>query len=297
MKVLLAVDGSEGSRAAERVLAQFPFETPPVVKLIHVVPVPSLEALTSGVTDQVAQLVEQNHEQGRVLIDEAVERCRAWAEHLEFVLRDGHVAREILQEAEEWKADVIAVGARGLGGFARALLGSVSDRLVKHAPCSVLVVHKADEHYKLHRILIADDESPGSQAAVRRFAALPLGAVRTVCLLRVVPRRLLEMIHAPDVPPQPVLTEPTAVEHEAVLRRMQVVARQFDGSHAQVHTRVEDSVEVAMTILDTASAEQSDLIVVGSQGHSAWDRFLIGSVSLRTLHHADRPVWLERTPR
>ncbi|MEV4729990.1 universal stress protein [Saccharopolyspora sp. NPDC049426] len=53
---------------------------------------------------------------------------------------NGHPARALLDLAEETGADLIAVGHRGHGGFAEALLGSVSQHVVHHARCPVVVV-------------------------------------------------------------------------------------------------------------------------------------------------------------
>ncbi|RRO18640.1 universal stress protein [Saccharopolyspora rhizosphaerae] len=53
---------------------------------------------------------------------------------------NGHPARALLDLAEEVEADLIAVGNRGLGGITEALLGSVSQHVVQHARCPVVVV-------------------------------------------------------------------------------------------------------------------------------------------------------------
>lgn len=52
----------------------------------------------------------------------------------------GTPASAIVDEAAEWGADLIVVGSHGHGFWGRALLGSVSDEVIHHAPCSVLVV-------------------------------------------------------------------------------------------------------------------------------------------------------------
>ncbi|MGH7353641.1 MAG: universal stress protein, partial [Candidatus Rokuibacteriota bacterium] len=49
---------------------------------------------------------------------------------------------EIVRAVVEWPADLIVVGARGLGALARLVLGSVSEHVVHHAPCAVLVVRE-----------------------------------------------------------------------------------------------------------------------------------------------------------
>ena len=60
-------------------------------------------------------------------------------------LRMGQVDLEILALAEELQADLIVMGSRGLGGVRRALMGSVSDSVVRHAHCPVLVVRQDKE--------------------------------------------------------------------------------------------------------------------------------------------------------
>ena len=56
--------------------------------------------------------------------------------------REGDAAKVILDVAQEQNADLIVVGARGLTGFERFLLGSVSSKLSHHAPCSVMIVRE-----------------------------------------------------------------------------------------------------------------------------------------------------------
>jgi len=60
-------------------------------------------------------------------------------------LRMGKAAAEIVELAEELGAGLVVVGSRGLGGIRRALMGSVSDSVVRHAHCPVLVVRRGEE--------------------------------------------------------------------------------------------------------------------------------------------------------
>jgi nucleotide-binding universal stress UspA family protein len=57
----------------------------------------------------------------------------------------GKAAAEIVELAEELGAGLVVVGSRGLGGIRRALMGSVSDSVVRHAHCPVLVVRREEE--------------------------------------------------------------------------------------------------------------------------------------------------------
>lgn len=57
----------------------------------------------------------------------------------EFILT-GNPATEIVKVAQKWSADVIVIGSHGRGGVPRALLGSVAEDVMRHAPCPVLVI-------------------------------------------------------------------------------------------------------------------------------------------------------------
>jgi nucleotide-binding universal stress UspA family protein len=57
----------------------------------------------------------------------------------------GKAAAEIVELAQELGAGLVVVGSRGLGGIRRALMGSVSDSVVRHAHCPVLVVRREEE--------------------------------------------------------------------------------------------------------------------------------------------------------
>jgi nucleotide-binding universal stress UspA family protein len=80
------------------------------------------------------------------VLDAEVERVRAVGGTVaEAYLRMGTPAAEIVDLAEELGVGLVVVGSRGLGGIRRALMGSVSDSVVRHAHCPVLVVRKEEE--------------------------------------------------------------------------------------------------------------------------------------------------------
>jgi nucleotide-binding universal stress UspA family protein len=66
-------------------------------------------------------------------------------------LRMGEVDLEIVALAEELQADLIVMGSRGLGGLRRVLMGSVSDSVVRHAHCPVLVVRRKNRQRRVAR--------------------------------------------------------------------------------------------------------------------------------------------------
>jgi nucleotide-binding universal stress UspA family protein len=62
----------------------------------------------------------------------------------------GAPAQAIVEEAEKWGADLVIMGSHGYGFWRRALLGSVSNAVVHHAPCSVLVVRSSENSHGKH---------------------------------------------------------------------------------------------------------------------------------------------------
>jgi nucleotide-binding universal stress UspA family protein len=76
----------------------------------------------------------------REFFEPVAEKIRAAGLHAEVLIRRGHPADQILDEAHTWAADCIFVGAKGTRGVERLLLGSVSSAVAARAHCSVEVV-------------------------------------------------------------------------------------------------------------------------------------------------------------
>lgn len=110
------------------------------VRLVHVAPVPDNRVNHEG---RVVAYADQ--EMAR-LEAEAMDYLRAAALGLagapvEYAVRFGDPAREILLEAGAWDADLIAVTTAGLSGLSRALLGSVAEHVFKKSECPVMLYH------------------------------------------------------------------------------------------------------------------------------------------------------------
>jgi nucleotide-binding universal stress UspA family protein len=128
--ILLATDGSEEDRIASRMAAGIAEGTDSELHLVYVVG-------TGGADPRV---YEQMRQSSRALLDEQVDKMRdAGAKITKKHLRNGRPGQEIVALAEELGAGLIVMGGRGLGGMKRALMGSVSDSVVRHAHCPVLV--------------------------------------------------------------------------------------------------------------------------------------------------------------
>jgi nucleotide-binding universal stress UspA family protein len=133
-RIVLATDGSEASaKALKFVLAKFQPDrsigksrsAPIHVSVFHVLPL----VMYPGLKEASKKLLEQSAQK--------LVKAGFTAEPLCYL---GNPAEEIMKAASQQQADLIVMGAKGLGAVARFLIGSVSTRVVQHAHCSVLVV-------------------------------------------------------------------------------------------------------------------------------------------------------------
>lgn len=148
MKILLPVDGSDCSNAAVNEVANRPWPVGSEVRVLSAVELPFVPTTeTWALPDSYySQLEEAGREQARKAIDSAVEKLRSSAAGRDVALEittqivDGSARDVILSEAEKWRADLIVLGSHGRRGLQRFLLGSVSNAVATHAPCSVEIV-------------------------------------------------------------------------------------------------------------------------------------------------------------
>jgi nucleotide-binding universal stress UspA family protein len=137
--ILLATDGSEEAELAARTAVELANGTGSELHMVHIKLVPILPPYPE-VLNWREDLVRAERE-ARELHDEQVKKVEdAGGTVAGAHLREEAPAEEIVALAEELRVDLIVVGSRGRGRIRRALAGSVSDWVVRHAPCPVLVV-------------------------------------------------------------------------------------------------------------------------------------------------------------
>jgi nucleotide-binding universal stress UspA family protein len=150
-KILLATDGSSEAQLATQTAVDLGQKTDSELHIIHVLDVDPGDLLYPDAIDPegvelpnpiLEEELERSFEQrGREMLDAEVERVHsAGATVAQAHLMMGEVAREIVHLAKNLGAGLIVTGSRGRGGIRRALMGSVSDSVVRHAHCPVLVV-------------------------------------------------------------------------------------------------------------------------------------------------------------
>lgn len=144
MKVLLAIDDSEFSEAASRAVIEHLRPEPAEVCVLHVVP-PLVIIPEFGQADLNNLRAAQEHlrEQRKTLAAHVQQSLlKAGIEAFTQVL-EGDPRTGIIDQAAEWKADLIVLGSRGRRGVSRLLMGSVAEFVARHAFCSVWITRTA----------------------------------------------------------------------------------------------------------------------------------------------------------
>ena len=149
MKVLLAVDGSAFGEEAAREVARRPWPDGSEVRVISVVePVymPAAEpwALQQNYLDELERLAA---EKARAAVEGALKILRERDDTSMKFTSDtprGPAKQTIIEEAERWGADLLVLGSHGYGFWSRLVLGSVSQAVAAHSPCSVEIIKRRE---------------------------------------------------------------------------------------------------------------------------------------------------------
>ncbi len=186
-------------------------------------------------------------------------------------IREGETAAEIVTLAEELEAGFIAIGSRGIGGLRWMLMGNVSDSVVRHAHCPVMVV-RAEPVVFPTKILVATDRSREAQLAAT-----------TAALLAESTNSELHVVH--------VGFEQYRDEAQKELETEVDMIRESGAQDIQAHL---EFGRPDTAIVEMAEELGDGLIVMGSRGLGGMRRALLGSISDSVVRHAHCPVLIVR---
>lgn len=297
MRVLIAIDGSKGGFEAVKQAALLLSSSEDQIGLYYSPP---------RVTDDAGTLEEQFLERAvaalaNACFDEAKTLLPpGLARSIETIVGKDSPASEIPAKAKEWKADLIVVGARGLGPIKRLLLGSVSRAVVHAAEVPVLVVRPRQAADAPLKVLVARETVQGVERAaqVLKHFTWPAGTQgKLVSVIQPmfagkVPKWLEDQARSADVE---AMSRVWVAEHEA--GRNAKLAEMTNASAMlpqffQTQPPLVLEGHPADSILETAAQESADLVVVGTRQRGGITRLLLGSTSEAVLSHATSSVLL-----
>lgn len=291
MKVLLAIDSSELSKA---VVTEFERRPWPPDTVVYVLTVIDLLAMTSAV-GYLEPFIKSEQEAAKALVDAVARRLSDRGLQTNPIAVEGYPGTTIVEEAEKYGVDLVFVGSHGHSGFVRFLLGSIAKAVVQNAPCSVEIVRHPD-HDKEHpdhgadtaqtggmRLLLATDGSVFSDAAARSIAAQPWPAGSIVRIVSVVepiaPAATSWFVTGAVV--ERVREDDAKRSEEAVRAAQEIIA----SAGLECETAVLEG-SPKRRIVEDSKTWGAHLVIVGSHGRRGLTRYLMGSVSEAVAMHA-----------
>lgn len=282
MKTLLAVDGSDNSYEAVHMMKYM--ARAEQLTLLHAlsVPRPAYPMMLPEVAEGLYKTLEESmREDGERLLNRVQSLLPLHAGPMTKHLQMGSPAEVIVSIAEEQKADLIVMGARGLGPIKERLLGSVSHRILTLAHCATLIVNGPVKAMK--QILLPLQGPSDTESAIRFLQLKPFHDAVEVTLLTVLPS---------TEPPWPGDAAAAAASAEILEKQadyIESVAERLRAIGYQAHGVAVNGTPATM-ILQQAATLRSDLILMGTSGRQGITRFVLGSVSHAVLHQMPCPV-------
>lgn len=278
--IVVGADGSETARAAVEWAADDAFRMRAALRIVHaldrwpyrIAGFPSLEG-----PDALTRSAERT-------LGEAARLARSCRTDVEVTTEivDGHPGAVLREQDKD--ATEIVIGSRGLGGFAGALLGSVSAHVAGQAHCPVVVVRPGRQE-SYDEVVVGVDESKECEPALAY--AFEQAELRGSLL------RAVHVWHLPQLAYADVVFDVDEVRtaHRRILTDR---LAGFEPRHPHV-TVVEYAPRGHPVDVLSELSDRADLVVVGSHGRGAIASALLGSVSRGMLHHARCAVAVVRS--
>ena len=301
MHVLIAIDGSaSGFDAARQAGAVLNAEKDEATLFYSV---PRIHVESDSPSDPAA-LSKGSEALAAAVFDEAKKYLPpALAARAHTILGNKDPRHAIVAAADQAKADMIAMGARGLSPITSLLLGSVSRSVVNTSRLPVFVARKRKDSVESDelRVLIAYDGSRLGQVILDLVRALswpPSTKGRTIAVVAgmfpgEIPKWLKERARSPEIEE---MTRVWVEQHEAEVRKMREQLSQYCKTLPRPFQ--DDAVAVeghpAERILEEIERLKIDLVLMGTEKRSPWGTLLMGSTSDAVLQHAECSVLLAR---
>ncbi len=295
MRFLIAVDGSDGSFNAVRLANHLLSPAHDRLALYYSSPFIRIKAKDAMQADALesarTSMAEAVFNGARALLEVEYRECT------ETIVGSQRASHGIVVAANNWAADLIVVGARGLGPVQRLLIGSTSRAVLHESTVPVLVARPPRFPSDSFKVLIAVDDSATCERMNRLLRQFHWPAHTSGKVVNVlpsvfageIPHWLEEQARSTD---SELLARAWVSEHEAEIKERRDFVRACSltlPSMLQDRSPLVSEGYVADSLLEHATREQPDLIVVGARIFNPFSR-LLGSTSEAILNHADCSV-------
>jgi len=303
VKILLAADGSRYSEAAIDLVRALKMERKAEATILTVVPehvflgghtLVDLLKRSAVLKNQVQKAEE---ERALELLAKLSKSLTTRGLKVETMVRRGSPADEIIKTCRSTRADLVLMGLKGTSDAPEFLLGGVAHKVIKYAPCSVLVAKKESE--AINRVLVPLDGSKHSDEVVRFLVRMPLPCHAEVLVMTVMQSFAAAFVKAYTLDlerDRRIIAELQKAEEEAAERLLAEAENEFRRGGYRVSAIVAHG-DPSQEILREAARRDVDLIALGTKGLTGVRGFLLGSVAQRIARYAKASVLIVRSPK
>lgn len=274
--ILVPFDFSEEAQHALDLAQQLATLAKCKLKLVHIVEVPTTQSfstmgemnLDSTQLNQVymIELVEKRKQQIKEIEAQHQNKPYQFKTRMSF----GNPYAGISREISEIKADLVVMGSKGSSGLEELLIGSNTEKVVRHAVCPVITVKHPINASEIKKIIFASDFSEENRTVIRNVKALQelLGAELSLVKINT----------------------PSFFETS---RDSRVKIQEFIQSHGLANAQpvIYNSTSEEEGIIEYAEEINADMIAMATHGRTGFMHLLSGSIAEDVVNHARRPVW------
>jgi nucleotide-binding universal stress UspA family protein len=286
MRVLYATDGSAPAREGQGLITSLFDRSLADIRVFTVTPEPTYDLLAPAGVVEPTPMDVPVLDADRVAGTTAEQLTEAGFSVSSSSAR-GDPAQEILRIIESGPYDLVVLGASHTTWTGNFLLGRVSMHVLHHAPCSVVVTHRAPTG--TGRVLVGADGSEGARSSLGSAAEVLDRDRCTVEVATVVSHPWMFAVTYPAGTFLGNVPDPQGLERQRIEQGRVIARRASAEASAAGFKMMEEAVLVGRPghqLLEEAGSIGADLVVVGSRGHGSMSRTLLGSVSDQVARHA-----------
>lgn len=262
------------------------------IRLLHVA-----ELQTVAIPEMPANMFDEEESQALAAAKDLIADMGLDEDRIDIEITSANLyrppARVIQEVALRIGVRMIVMGTHGRRGFRRLLLGSVTEEVVRHASCPVLVVQLSKKPFSktpVSRVFVPMDFSESTDVLMDEAGTMARVFGASV-----------DLFHAVDMPYLPYVGLANDPLKDIEKRALKASGEELKAMAAKLH---EDGLEVdthkrtgpaGQSILDAARDNDADLIVMASHGRHGVDRMLLGSVTEKVLRGTECPVLVVRS--
>jgi nucleotide-binding universal stress UspA family protein len=296
MRIVLGVDGRHGDTNSVHLVKRLDFGGEAEIDIVHVVeslPFTWWGAGEMSSPDVIQQLIEDQEKAGIRITREVADVLREDVKQTRCIVRHGAASDQLMAQADDANADLIAVGGAMHTPLGALLTGSVGRGLVVGAHQSLLIAKGDVAPEGPVRAVLATDHSAYADKCLTRLLDFAPQSIEHLTVLTAYPQAFIQSVR-PFLPE--FVQDPGAWVQESLDKRNKEVAARLASLGCTIETRIADqhpNEAIAQVMKET----NADLLILGAQGHNWIERLTLGSVSFHQVVAEPYSVLVLRVPK